>query len=76
MIFDIWCDIWYMILGISQASAVDSQRITKIYMFHSANKGVNQIDSELKVNMTKRCGFLLINYVVKMILSPGFQNQI
>ena len=53
-----------MIFGISQASAVDSQRITKIYMFHSANRGVNQIDSELKVNMTKRCGFLLMNYVV------------
>lgn len=63
-----------MIFGIGQASAVDSQRITKMYMFHSSNRGVNQIDSEL--NMTKRCGFLLMNYVVKMILSPGFQNQI
>ena len=76
MLYDIWCDIWYMIFGIGQASAVDSQRITKMYMSHSSNRGVNQIDSELKVNMTKRCGFLLMNYVVKMILSPGFQNQI
>ena len=47
-----------MIFAIGQASAVDSQRITKTYMFRSrARREANQIDSELKASMTKRCDF-------------------